>query len=564
MRARLFRFVVLWRAFLAQFFSSDTVASDVQQRERLIWVLAFLLPPGVFLVIQLFPTYELTARHFPEQLDELLARLAFLLVTYSMVGVGMLAVFVWDALVFDRRDAMILGPLPLPDVLVMSAKLAALGTLLLGGAVAVNLITALPFAFVTANRMSLGVLVTHLQAHLAATFAAAAFVFGVLVSSRAALAIVAGPRLAIVLGSALQFAFVCGLLCFLILIPAALSTTRPLFLDPDAAAWVPTTWFLGAFEFLRGSPEPAFRPLAMRAFTAAAGVVGGGLLLSIAAFRFQMRAAVTPAASAGALGRARVARGIARVLTRRDRAARGMAEFMLLTLARNRLQQTPVAVSAAIGIALVVAALSRVDSLDALMRPRTAVLWIPLLLTYWTAVGVRAAFFVASELPATWSFRLNGPEAGRARWIAVRSTLAGFLAPPALAVSAALISMLVGWREAIWHTLLVGAVVAVLIECITLTITHVPFLQPFPPGHARLRTRWPLYVVGMYVCAYFPIRLELRWFDSPVALAMFIGVLVAVAIGIDVAGPRLQKRARELDDEEEVGDPDRVTVLALG
>ena len=27
----------------------------------------------------------------------------------------------------------------------------------------------------------------------------------------------------------------------------------------------------------------------------------------------------------------------------------------------------------------------------------------------WTAVGVRAAFFVPSELPANWAFRANAP-----------------------------------------------------------------------------------------------------------------------------------------------------------
>ena len=557
------RFVVLWRAFLTQFFSSDAVTSDIQQRERLIWVLAFLLPPGLFLVIELFPAYELIARHFPERLDDLLARLAFLLVTYSMVGVGMLAVFVWDALVFERRDAMVLGPLPLSNTVVLAAKLAALGTLLSGGALAVNAITAVPFALVTANRMSLGVLLTHLAAHLIATLSAAAFVFGGLVCARAMLAIVAGPRLATVLGSALQFAFVCGLLCFLILIPAALSPERPPFLEPAAAAWAPTTWFLGAFEYLRGAPNPAFGPLAARAFTATAIVVCGGVLLSLAAFRFQVRSAVTPAASAGALGRARVARVIAHGLSGRNGAARGLAAFLLLTLARSRAQQTPVAISAAIGIALAVAGLSRAEDLESLMRPRTAVLWIPLLLTYWTAMGVRASFFVPSELAAAWAVRLNAPRCARARWIAVRSALAGFLIPPCIALSLAL-TPLVGWEYAFWHTLLAGAVTAVLIEGITLTVAHVPFTQPFPPGHLRLRTRWPLYLAGMYVCAYWPVRLGLHWPGSPSAIAPLIGVLLTTAYVIDVAGPRFRRAQAEPDGEDEAGDPDRAIVLALG
>ena len=52
---------VLWRAFLVQFFTSETVTSDVRLHQAMIGVLAFLLPPGVFLLVQVFPAFELTA-----------------------------------------------------------------------------------------------------------------------------------------------------------------------------------------------------------------------------------------------------------------------------------------------------------------------------------------------------------------------------------------------------------------------------------------------------------------------------------------------------------------------
>ena len=42
-----------------------------------------------------------------------------------MVTVGFLAVLEWDALAFNRRDAKVLGPLPLPGSTIIGAKLAA-------------------------------------------------------------------------------------------------------------------------------------------------------------------------------------------------------------------------------------------------------------------------------------------------------------------------------------------------------------------------------------------------------------------------------------------------------
>src|SRR2546426_5216667 len=53
-----------------------------------------------------------------------------------------------------------------------------------------------------------------------------------------------------------------------------------------------------------------------------------------------------------------------------------------------RPQQAPIAMNTAVGLAIVVAGLSRSASdLSGLMRPRTAVLWIPLLLAYWAKIG---------------------------------------------------------------------------------------------------------------------------------------------------------------------------------
>ena len=52
-------FAILWRAFFAQFFSSETATSDVQLRQAIIGVLAFLVTPGILLAIEMYPRYQL-------------------------------------------------------------------------------------------------------------------------------------------------------------------------------------------------------------------------------------------------------------------------------------------------------------------------------------------------------------------------------------------------------------------------------------------------------------------------------------------------------------------------
>src|SRR6266511_2621857 len=96
-------FVVLWRTFFQQFFTSQTVSSDDQLRQTIVWVLAFLLVPGIIMLVQVFFEYAgIVARAVRfqqfDRLDDTLLWIEFVFVTYSMVTLGFVAVFVWDAL----------------------------------------------------------------------------------------------------------------------------------------------------------------------------------------------------------------------------------------------------------------------------------------------------------------------------------------------------------------------------------------------------------------------------------------------------------------------------------
>jgi hypothetical protein len=72
-----------------------------------------------------------------------------------------------------------------------------------------------------------------------------------------------------------------------------------------------------------------------------------------------LQLALTPAASVGTLGAVRVQRAIARLFVGRDRVAQATSDFLLTTIARNRAQQAPIAINAAIGLAIIIAGLSR-------------------------------------------------------------------------------------------------------------------------------------------------------------------------------------------------------------
>lgn len=555
------RRAILRRTFFDQLFTSESVTSDVHLRQAMIGVFAFLLPPGVVLIVELIGTYTLIVQVYPQLIEPFLVRLGFVYVTYSMVSVGFVAVFVWDALTFDRRDAMVLGPLPVAARDLMLAKLRALATLLLGSSLAINLLTSIPFALITADRTGVTTLVRHFVAHLAATMSAATFVFAALVALKGVAAMAAGERFAARIGALMQFVCVAAVLCFALAIPHVLRSGS--FTESLAAApWFPNGWFLGIFEVLRGSSLPEISPLAWRGVVAVAVATIAAVVVSVLTVRHQLRAALAPAGSTGPSGSARISRLAARAMVGSSRDARAIADFTLITLARNRMQQAPIATAAAIGFAIAMAALSRgAGDISSLMHPRTIVLWTPLVIGFWLAIGTRHAFFVPAELPAAWTFRTNSVANRVATWKAIRAALMAVTAIPAVAV-AGVLSILIGWRLALMHAWISCAVLGVLVELLALTVRHIPFTRPYPPGHTRLKTRWPLYLIAMFGVAYYPVQFELYQLRHGTSL-LVTGVCITVAVTLlDVIGRHAARRLSEPSEEPDT-DLSSTTVLDI-
>ena len=244
---------------------------------------------------------------------------------------------------------------------------------------------------------------------------------------------------------------------------------------------------------------PYFQPLAARALPALAAVLAAAVLTSVVGFGRQMQRALAPSPATGAGGAARFTRTLAHLIVGRHAVAVATSDFMLLTLARCRAQQTPIAMNAAVGVALVLAALTQVHDLASLIRPRTVTLWIPLVLAYWMTIGVRAALFIPSELPSSWTFGANAPEPSAGYWSAVRAVTLAVVLPPMLAVTAMLTVPLFGWSVAVVHALVTCAVVTLLAESMALTLDFVPFTRPVL-ARAR-KTQDPMAVVThRHVC----------------------------------------------------------------
>src|SRR5687767_157380 len=280
-------FKILWRTFVEQFAANESATSDIQMRRAIIGVITFLVIPGLFLMMRTMSGYELmvmVARHrnTPELIEVFLAQMAVLFVSYSMISIGLLTVFIWDTLVFDKRDAMVLGPLPLRGSTIVGAKLAALATFLVGTALAVNVISGVSFGWVTGTLD--GRILRHLAGHLSGTVGGAVFMFCALVVVRGLLVLLVSAHAAATVGSLLQFVFLSAVLCFM-MVPTATGQVLP-----------PISWFAALFELIRGSREPAVPGLAQFAVIGLPVAIVGAIAITFAGYWKQMRAALAPSA----------------------------------------------------------------------------------------------------------------------------------------------------------------------------------------------------------------------------------------------------------------------------
>ena len=551
-------FATLWRSFFAQFFSSETVTSDMRLRQGVIWVMAFLVAPGLSIAFRFGTHYQFALHFAPERADGLLLMMMILFVSYSAVAIGLIAVFVWDALSFERRDAMVLGVLPIAGSTVVMAKLAALAALLGAAHAVVNAPTALIFAFAVSGNIPGLAIVRQILAHMLVTGMAGLSIFAALMTARGVLGLLSA-RLAAAAAAPFQFAFVAAMLCVMVL---AVGSARTLAVPADQVGWIPSFWYVGLFEALVGSPRPVYVSLGGRAVWTTVALAASALTVTLAAFPLQFQRALAPEANpAAAGGSARLLRGVAWLGGARRPLARAVSDFVLVTLARNRSAQTIAAINAAIAAPIIAVGLWRAGSIDAMAVPRLAVLWIPMAVVYWLAVGLRASFYVPSELPASWAFAVNAPADSSQYRTGVRASILAALLPAGLLSTAALVP-LVGWRIAALHGVLVLMLTATLAEIVLITIGHIPFTRAYPPGHARLRTRWWIYPVGFLAFAFLPVRGELMVLQGRILWSDLYGWIAVPAL--IVAAISIRRSRVSIAEIPEDFDTDESSVVRLG
>jgi hypothetical protein len=529
------RLRLLTRFFFRRFFENDLIAPSGDGVVGLSHLLAAFVTPGFLVVILVMLKYALVQTTW-QRVIELGVDDALLYVALSMIVLGIAATVTWDAFYLDARDHFVLGVLPVSHRLVALAKLGALAVFLAVFATAANIVPTLLVPILMLQRAYEATWLEHFvpltAAHGAATILSGAWMVLAIVALRGALAACLSARWLRRLAPVAQGTLILVLLAWFVSLPQFLSS-RPA-LVADGGWWrdaSPPFWFLGLYETIVGQPQPVWHALARTACWATAAVALAVIILVFAlpARRQSELAAAQAGPGSAGLGTT-LAHWLAAALFTRPRARASFA-FTVAGLGRSANHRVYLAAAVGAGLAW---SFSGVfwefgrSGMAGLLVPDALTLAVQPILVLFLVVAIRFAITIPLTLPANWVFRISEDHTVHADHAGVRAvaTVVGLVV---VAVLVPLHASLWSWDVAAYHVLFGVLYVVAVVALFFSAQTKYPFTAPYVSGSIKLKSRWLLYMAGLWALTVAPALLELRVFRyGRNAVLMPIALLAAV------------------------------------
>lgn len=491
------QFSVLYRQFLFRLMDVELLSASARGDASQLF--------GQFASLLLFVSLNLSVSavgygDIPMRPGEVAASAWFIeygMVSITMLTVGIFAVFSWESTFPDRRDALVLAPLPVRGRTLFAAKIAAAASALGLVVVLLNSLSgfAWPVALAPAGAGIVGT-IRIIAAFWITLLAAGAFLYCAILGVQG-LAVQLPRRWFLRVSSFLQIAAFALFVAVFCLQPW-LTTAKFLGAAENQGilAWLPSYWFLGLLSELSGAFQSeghaVMAPLARRA----AGGLAITILIVAAAFllswlRTLRKIAEEPDIVPGSHG------GI--WLPRFGNSPQtALAQFIIRTLGRSRQHRMNLAFYLGAGFAMIAVIMKpvleakRLTGIDVLQQVMSAPMLVSsmLMLCVWV-LGTRLAFSRPLDLRANWLFRVTPMRGGAVCLSATRRALLALSVLPVWVGCAALFLWFWPWPAAAEHLLLFGLLGSLLVDLSLTAFRKIPFTCSYLPGKTKIHiTFW--------------------------------------------------------------------------
>ena len=515
----------LVRHFFGRFFDTESLSPQGDPQAGVVQTLGILAVPSAFFVL-LFRPLTLWGWN--------LVGVRYLFVLYSMVVMGLVVVFEWDALFLDARDHQILAPAPIRRLTLLAAKAAALAIFLSAFLADINFFGVLFWPGVDGGSNTFAILTAHMTAVLAAglfSALAVASVHGVIAS-------VFRGRLYRRVSVAAQTLLMAVLVMLIFVGPLIAFRTELLVrTNSPILRWFPGSWFIGFYEQLR--------PVTKSAVLAGLGARAVPAILTAAAFflfTFLRGAPVTPPASV---------RPRHRFLTLASPVENAVFHFIGESITRSVKHRLFLATYGGFGAALGVLAL--LSGPEGLLR-------LPLTLSFILISALRAAFQFPSELRANWAFQLAEIHPVEGYLSATRKWIVLCAIAPLFALLAPMEFLRFSPGLASFHLAYGATLSLLLMEVMFLGFRKVPFTCAHLPAKVNLSFLTVIYIYGFTTYSRTMAALEQWLGHSPAYAALFFAAAAIALAGFQFARRRRPGRGASLEFED-AGEP---TIRTLG
>lgn len=528
------QFRILYRDFLSRMVDLEVLSARGDPQKLLAQFGALL--GGLSFVLALMMVQRFTESKLP---PEKLAIAAWgdeeFLIGITIAVVGLFAVIAWNNVLPDRRDVLVLGPLPVRLRTIFLAKVAAIAAGLGISVGAMNAFTGLSLGFtaIPPGAGALGLPRTFF-AYWLTMIAAGIFVFATLLAVQGIAAQLLSYPLFLRVSSLLQLAAFFAILTIFFLTPPL--ATVPALSAPENQRlldFLPSYWFLGLFHRLNGSMHPVFAPLAARALRNSTIVLSIAAITYVSAYYRHVRRIVEqPDIAPGSRSSLRFASRIARFALARP-LDRAIVMFTARTVARSRHHRFLLAAYGGVGLAIALAyakSLIYGYSHEPWDQLNSAFLVGGFVVLLFAIVGARAIFALPVALPANWVFKITAVHSPFAYFQTVRRSLYALTAIPIWILAA--IFYLAVWpgRPAIEHVIVLIAAGVFMIERSLDHFRKIPFACSYLPGSGNLTVRLGIYaIVFLLIAEVIFGQAEFNLLHQVSGFAIFAVILISAA-----------------------------------
>jgi hypothetical protein len=482
-------------------------------------------------------------------------RLEHYLISTMMLVAGLITVVSWDSIFPDRRDIMVLAPLPVRPGMILAAKISASASLLGIALLALNTAPGLvgPFLLGQLHPSIFGFFQV-LAAYWITMIAATLFLYFAVLTFQGVCSLILPRRLFLRLSALLQLAAF-GLFISVYFLEPALGTL-PELLAPQSQhvlAVSPQFWFLGMLNQINGTLPPDLTWLAHRAWIALAIVITGAAVSLLLSYFRTMKATIeSPDLVPGTGG--------LHWTPRFGGLRSAIAIFSFRSLARSRQHRVVYAFFMAIVTAIGITCLRREIYAPA-PEPLSSDFLLPtLLMMSLTVLGLRCVFALPTSLNANWILRTTQLRPNDKYIGATRNTMLLFAVVPMLIVVALLGLNYRPWQQVAGHLILLALFGCAFVEIALVKFDKVPFTCSFLPGKANVQAVFWGAVVIWIMLSLLAGAFEM---SALLHLSKFLttaGSLVAIIAAVGIYN-RVRARSAVLYFEEV--DPEIMTRLNL-